>query len=245
MSLQTYLESFQNNLQVIPHIGGKINHHLPTFKMSSFKVEKSNPDELELIEAEDEYVSIAFLLGSDPQRYGKLVNKLHNNYLQGFTNCYLTSLTAAYTLLLNWKPDHGSRNNNSTNDGISFFTSNGSHQGLNLETSRHHRRNQNRNNCRNDSVTSELTRGSGGPNSPLTSTNVTVASRNGETMQNASGNNHELTFCQITGVSLYNHGTNNEIPASWILLDNQSTIDVFSNGNLLRNVREIKTYARI
>jgi hypothetical protein len=38
---------------------------------------------------------------------------------------------------------------------------------------------------------------------------------------------------------------NNEVPTCWILLDNQSTIDVFSNGNLLRNVREIKTYARI
>jgi hypothetical protein len=69
--------------------------------MSSSKKEKSNPDESEIIEAEDEYVSIAFLLGSDPQCYGKLVNKLHNDYLQGFTNCYPTSLTVAYTLLLN------------------------------------------------------------------------------------------------------------------------------------------------
>jgi hypothetical protein len=64
-------------------------------------------------------------------------------------------------------------------------------------------------------------------------------------MQNASGNNHELTLCQITGVLMYNHGTNNKIPASWILLNNQSTIDVFSNGNLLKNVREIKIYAHI
>jgi hypothetical protein len=202
MSLLAYLEIFQNHQQVIQHIGGKMGCHLPIFKMSSFKIEKPSLDESEIMAAEDEYISIAFLLVSDPQRYGKLVNKLHNDYLQGFANCYPTLLIADYTLLLNWKPYHGSRNNNGTNDGISFFISNCSHQEPTLENSRHFRRNQNRINFRNGSVTSELTRGSGGPNPLLSSASVTVPSRNAETAQNVGSKNHESTFCQITNSCL-------------------------------------------
>ena len=33
----------------------------------------------------------------------------------------------------------------------------------------------------------------------------------------------------------------NKLKTSWILLDNQSTADIFSNSNLLRNIRSAKT----
>jgi hypothetical protein len=38
-------------------------------------------------------------------------------------------------------------------------------------------------------------------------------------------------------ISLHQQQQHGKIPASWILLDNQSTVNVFSNKNLLRNIR--------
>jgi hypothetical protein len=41
-----------------------------------------------------------------------------------------------------------------------------------------------------------------------------------------------------TGVSLTTGRRHSKIPETWILLDNQSTVDVFQNANLLKNIRE-------
>jgi hypothetical protein len=46
-------------------------------------------------------------------------------------------------------------------------------------------------------------------------------------------------------LSQHKQMTGHAVPASWILLDNQSTVDVFSNKSLLRNVRKGTTTCRI
>ena len=40
-------------------------------------------------------------------------------------------------------------------------------------------------------------------------------------------------------------GANGRIPKTWILLDNQSTVDIFHNSALLKNIRESKTFMDI
>lgn len=47
-------------------------------------------------------------------------------------------------------------------------------------------------------------------------------------------------FSQDCSTTLDNIGRNGNIPNSWVLLDNQSTVDVFSNSDLLKNIRETK-----
>ena len=47
-----------------------------------------------------------------------------------------------------------------------------------------------------------------------------------------------------SGVSLQ-LGEDGKVPATWILLDNQSTVDIFQNGLLLKNIRESRTSMRI
>jgi hypothetical protein len=68
------------------------------------------------------------MLGSDKARFGRLLENLENDYLQGHNN-YPTSITAAYNLLTNWKQDP--RNlicaSGPVNDGVSFTNVDGKH----------------------------------------------------------------------------------------------------------------------
>ena len=45
---------------------------------------------------------------------------------------------------------------------------------------------------------------------------------------------HEIDGRETTGIVHYQH--NQKVPQHWILLDNQSTVDVFSNKRLLKNI---------
>jgi hypothetical protein len=52
-------------------------------------------------ETKEQYLACAFLLLSDRNRYGKLVEDLENSFIQG-TFQYPLNMTEAYTLLMHW-----------------------------------------------------------------------------------------------------------------------------------------------
>jgi Zinc knuckle len=80
-------------------------------------------------EAQDQYLAVAFVLSADRNRFGKLVEDMENDYLQGRDN-FPKSLTAAYNLLTNWKQDprYAMRYIGPANDGVSFTNVDGAGQ---------------------------------------------------------------------------------------------------------------------
>jgi hypothetical protein len=77
-------------------------------KMLPFGVSMDNasPDELAVAtrRAKERYLAVAFVLGSDRVRYGRLIEDLENSFIQG-NDKYPTEVTEAYNLLLHWKQD--------------------------------------------------------------------------------------------------------------------------------------------
>ena len=68
--------------------------------------------------AQEQYLAVAFLLGADRSKFGRLLENLENDFLQGQNN-YPKTITGAYNLLTNWK--HGTHMHNlPSNDGVTF-----------------------------------------------------------------------------------------------------------------------------
>jgi hypothetical protein len=108
VTCQAYLEKFQNCVHVLEHCGGTIGHvpGLVNAMLESNGIDANTATKEHIADArkatQEEYLAIAFLLGSDCNRYGKLVKNLEKDYTQG-QDRYPKTLTSAYSLLTNWK----------------------------------------------------------------------------------------------------------------------------------------------
>jgi hypothetical protein len=128
---QSYLEKFQNCVDVLDHClwwihwvytrTGERNSRRKQFLMAT---KEQMADAMKA--SQDKYLAVAFLLGSDQNRYRKLIKNLENDYTQG-QNCCPKTLTTAYSLLTNWKQD--AHNNlqflGPAKDGMSFTNTDG------------------------------------------------------------------------------------------------------------------------
>ena len=129
---QAYLEQLQNMVDVIEHSGGSVGHEPGILGAIA---EELNIDLDTVMAAEGEhvcntaqarYLAVAFILGSDRSRYGRLIENLENDYLQGQNN-YPVTVTGAYNLLTNWKQDPHNlmQGFGPSNDGVSFINVDG------------------------------------------------------------------------------------------------------------------------
>jgi hypothetical protein len=261
MSTQTYLELFQNTVDVIEHSGGAIGNHRGIeniiVKPQGLTMPLTN-DERATVEkeAQGEYLAVAFLLNADRTRYASMLQDLENDYLQGQDNYPKTVTTAAYNVLTNWKQDPRSMMRGSANDGVSFANVDGetddtdeSEAAIALTTAGQRKQEYKKRDkshvtchrCRKKGHYANECDGERADRAPESQTAeqlLMAGIQNGE-VDGVSYNFHQASNV-ATKIKKEGH-----VPSSWILLDNQSTVDVFHNGDLLKNIRPGNGYMDI
>jgi hypothetical protein len=214
---------------------------------TEYNKEPMELDDTERNKGYEEYLATAFLTGANQYCSERLLNKLQNDYLQGH-NVYPRTLSVAYNLLVSWKDEtyQGGHNNS---DGVTFTTAiltNVNSRNTRLIT------------CYRCGVSGhyahECPRNDISLNNQHDNYRIVTANVNTSTHSMCeTGDTHSLLTDGIlnnnhAGLEFaFYHDHNNitniktrksNIPESWILLDNQSTIDVFAKKELLKKIRK-------
>ena len=302
-TVREYYEQFKNQTDVLDHIGAGIGDDdaitKQVLRTQGINIEEATEaqEEAAEIQGTEWYLALAFLMGSDQSRFGRLLEKLENDFTAGHDN-YPKTLTDSYNMLLEWKDDPRLLMRMAGNDGISFTTT--------TTESNEEQYNEEQ----NDEIAGAHTK-----ETEITHANTTLgqgglgrgASRNGG-RGGRGGNRNNIQCFQCgamghyasecpetledaqrmlqtnteTGTNMLQHTTIDEqppeptdemlfaalnldgdedndtsfvfvqdvrnvetqhggrLPPEWILLDNQSTVDVFTNRRLLKNIRRAK-----
>jgi Zinc knuckle len=245
MSLQHYFEKFQNLCDVVDHCGGGLGNvrELQQEMLTKIAADPKSPTMAEILLAKnksrDRFYATMFFLRADRNRYGPLQKAIYNEKAQG-QDRYPESLIEAYDRLATWQPEYGSGHPRGgiTSDGVAF-----ANVGKKGKTTP----DKSKVTCFNCGKLGHYSNECDAP----AKNNEDDDQQNGVNMFNAGVSDADLdfddfdesgfTFSTISYHSvLCELNSDGRVSENWILLDNQSTVDVFYNKKLLRNVRRSK-----
>jgi hypothetical protein len=262
-TISAYLEQFQNVVDVIEHSGGSVGNDpgilaaLAAEKKQAI-AEMSTADKESLRkEAQEQYLAVAFLLSSDRGRYGRLIEGLENDFIQG-QDRYPKNVAAAFSLLTNWKQST-MRTTEMPNEGVSFLNTDDHDEEeseIALATDGQPKTNYKGKNFDKAKVTCHKC-GKKGHYAPECEQEQRQPERQADRQQTGEqmlmaglesgefdGEDHAAFQFHQAGVTMKTSETG-RVPRTWILLDNQSTVDVFHNEDLLSNIRQGDGYMDI
>lgn len=232
MSLQRYYEMFSNQVEVLKEMGVGISDPAIIGIIAEGHGRANAPIEADIEEAKNQALAMQFIRGANAKYKGYLTH-LRNSYLDSM-DYYPSTVHQAYNILKRRESDQmtSPKENNrmalattAANDQINNAMSrstttplNGSPYTQGTCTDSSHRQ-HNVDKTYVQSVT-------------LTQQGVTAF----ETSHNSGQSTSTFSFSQSDGPN---------IPTSWILLDSQSTVDLFCNSDLLRDIRSGPSNMRI
>jgi hypothetical protein len=174
---------------------------------------------------------MALLRGSDPARYGTLLDHLANQFAAGRDE-YPKDLTASYSLLVHYKTPSNTRARNDSNNSSNHNNSGNSGNGNNSGTGGNNSRTSDRPATNTSTGASALTFTQGTDGTPVTSIHVPSVSG----LPSAGGASHTGTSL-VQYAAMMAQASSAVLDPSWLLLDSQSTMSVFNNKDMLTNVR--------
>ena len=187
--------------------------------------------------------AIHFLHGANHEMFGDLIIDLKHSYLKNKRNEYPKNLQAAYTLLKGWTKGRPTRNPNKV--GMSFNTLGDKdgevmvNKGEKDPCMRCGRNNHSTKDCfakRHADGTLLHIEAEGSATDDVSTLDIfgTIGDSHGLMFHIDSPTKHPSSM-----------SSRGSIPNTWILLDSQSTIDVFSNEKLLTNIHATSTTMHI
>jgi hypothetical protein len=246
-SISSYLEHFRSLVEVLEHYGGAIGEDPGLLDATAAVLANADDATKRLKIARDRTLALAFLKRADRRRFGTLWADLKNQFSRG-NNQYPTNLTAAYSLLVNFKPpkrDKPRRNPRSQEpavekeDGITFMQAGGVIACADVVTHTHFTFFR----CEHNGHYADKC--PNGPNATLLQTKAAAAvtllqASHTEAIIAADNTNSvsDFTFTQLPS-------RHELIPLSWVFLDSQLTIPVFKNPNFLTNIRRSNSQLKV
>ncbi len=239
MSLQRYYELFLSHVEVMEQVGITIEDEsfVEAIAVSNLR---QVPNEDDRRSAREQTLAIRFIRGTN-DRYKSYLTHLRNTFLDG-SDMYPETLDQAYNILQRREPDNMVIEQQG--DGMTFANVG--------------EQNNSSGNGKNKDHVICYDCGDVGHYAnkcpkmlPAQPTGTASETKDGKDDQNGGngGRNQQGTNCCTVGIvgeevtgenkqeySFYQSG-GKHIPNTWILLDNQSTIDIFCNRSLLENIR--------
>ena len=203
-----------------------------------------------MVEGEERMKAMQLILNADKKRYGHLIEEFDRAYL-GSIDRYPKTVTEAYQLLKNWNKSSSQGKNNSS-IGVAFNTvGEETSEGAKKKCGRCGRGNHKDDECHaRTHVNGTVLHTMGGLDGEVDpEVSIKFGCEPDNFIDFYCGNElEELMFLvnsnSPTEKSDMSSNAGN-ICESWLLLDSQSTIDVFSNAKLLSNIHRISTTLRI